>query len=273
MKSINDMKFKRLNLKNLDQQFKNRIETGMKCAPFVAEAILDAVHQIYFSFINSYDPLSPGKIMYQCVSRNERTTTPISEAELVTVILTLDAGESDIKIRKNQGVLGLRQERIRRICIEAYNQGGLLTVEDIAYRLLNVGERTVVRDLKAMRDRGDNPPLRSTIKDMGRTISHKTLLITNWLKCDELSDLHRKYNHSFSAIENYVNTFKRVVFLYHEGKPIEQIAYVLKISTSLANSYLALWKNCSEKALPHRKEEVLELIGRKIAGKKKNRSH
>ena len=158
-----------------------------------------------------------------------------------------------------------------RMCTEAYNQGGLITVEDLAYRILNTGERTIVRDLKKIRENGDNPPLRSTIKDMGRTISHKTLIIKNWLKGDELSDLKRKYNHSFSAIENYVNKFKRVVFLSHENKPIEQIAYLLKISIPLAESYLELWQNYSENALPHRKNEVLELIGTVNKTKKKKR--
>jgi hypothetical protein len=269
MKFNKDMKYDRLFLKNMDQQFLKRIEEGMGCAPFVSEAILEVVHNVYFSLFNSPDNLTPGKINYTCVSRNEAVPTPISKAELVTVILTLDAGESDLKIRQKEGVQGLRQERIIRMCSEAYNQGGLLTVEDLAYRILNAGERTIVRDLKEIRIKGDNPPLRSTIKDMGRTITHKKLIIKNWLKGDELSDLKRKYNHSFSAIENYINKFKRVVFLSHENKPIEQIAYLLKISVILAESYLEIWKNHSEKALPHRKNEILELIGTNTGKKKK----
>jgi len=269
MKVNKDMKYDRLFFKNLDQQFIKRIENGMGCAPFISEAILEVVHEIYFPLINSPDNLAHGKIRFNCVSQSEGSSTPISEAKQVTVTLTFDAGESDIKIRKHQGVQGLRQERIIRLCTEAYNQGGLLTVEDLAYRILNTGERTIVRDLKTIREKGDNPPLRSTIKDMGRTISHKVLIIKNWLKGDELSDLKRKYSHSFSAIENYVNKFKRVVFLSHEKKPIEQIAYLLKISKPLAESYLDLWQNYSKTALPHRKNEVLELIGATRETKKK----
>jgi len=147
----------------------------------------------------------------------------------------------------------------------------LLTVEDVAYRLLNVGERTVVRDLSLIRKEGENPPLRSTIKDMGRTISHKAILIKNWLKGDELSDLNRKYNHSFSAIESYINTFKRVVFLKHEGYTVERIAYMQKISDALAKTYLDLWQQFKDKAMPHRVKEMLEIIGAKAPLKKTNR--
>ncbi len=272
MKAHRDMKYDRLSVKNLDQQFLNRIETGMNCAPFVSEAILEVVHEIFFPLINSPDNISHGKIRFSCISLSEGSSTPLVAAKQITVILTLDAGESDIEIRKISGVEEVRRERIIRLCTEAYNQGGLLTVEDLAYRILNTGERTIVRDLKKIRERGENPPLRSTIKDMGRTISHKTLIIKNWLKGDELSDLKRKYNHSFSAIENYINKFKRVIFLSHENKPIEQIAYLLKISIALAESYRDLWQAYSENALPHRKKEVLELIGATHATKKKERN-
>lgn len=266
---MKDMKYKRLKIKNLDQQFQTRIEKGMGCSPFVAEAILNAVHETYFEFLSSSDFFSPGKIKYQCISKDVSPATPISEAELVTVTLTIDGGEADLMTRKEHGIKKLRQERLIRMCSEAYNQGGVLTVEDLAYRILNVGERTLVRDLKELRDAGMNPPLRSTIKDMGRTISHKGLIIQKWLDGDELSDLQRKYNHSLSAIENYIHTFKRVIFLFHEGKTNKQVAYVLKISESLVEKYLEIWEQYGKTALKHRKNEILDLIGTTNKLKKK----
>lgn len=264
-----DMKYERLQKKNLDQQLKTRIEKGMGCAPFVSEAILEAVNEVYFPLLSLPDHIKPGKLYFQCISKEEPSTRHMSDAQLTLVILTLDAGESDLAIRKEHGVQRLRQERISRMCSEAYNQGGLLTVEDLAYKLFNVGERTIVRDLKTMRERGENPPLRSTIKDMGRTISHKNQIIKGWLMGDELSDLKRKHNHSLAAIENYINTFKRIIFLSSEGKKIEQIAYVLKISQALAKSHLTLWEECSENALPHRKNELKRLIKSESYSKKK----
>ena len=173
MANKSDMKYERLQKKNLDQQLKTRIEKGMGCAPFVSEEILKAVNEIYFPLLNEPDYMKPGKLYFQCISQEESSTAHISDAQLSKVILTIDNGESDLVVRKKYGVQRLRQERISRVCSEAHNQGGLLTVEDLAYRLFNVGERTIVRDLKVMRERGEDPPLRSTIKDMGRTISHK----------------------------------------------------------------------------------------------------
>lgn len=261
----------RLAAKDLDHQFRNRIEQGMGCSPFVSEAIVTVVHEVYLPVLDSQANLKAGQMLFQCLSKNNGSTTRIADAEQITVVLTIDAGRIDQDVRKQKGVDGLRRFRLCRVCSEAYNQGGLLTVEDIAYRLLNVGERTIVRDLSLIRKDGENPPLRSTIKDMGRTVSHKAVLIKNWLKGDELSDLNRKYNHSFSAIESYINTFKRVVFLKHEGYTVERIAYMQKISGALVKTYLDLWGQCKEKAMPHRVKEVLEIIGTKAALKKTNR--
>lgn len=261
----------RLAAKDLDHQFRSRIEQGMGCSPFVSEAIVKAVHDVYLPFLDSQVNLKVGQMLFQCLSKRNGSSTKIVEAEQITVILTIDGGTIDQDIRKQKGIDGLRRFRLCRVCSEAYNQGGLLTVEDVAYRLLNVGERTIVRDLSLIRKDGENPPLRSTIKDMGRTVSHKAILIKNWLKGDELSDLNRKYNHSFSAIESYINTFKRVVFLKHEGYTVERIAYMVKISDVLATTYLDIWQQYKEKAMPHRVKDVLEIIGTKTALKKTKR--
>ncbi len=261
----------RLAAKDLDHQFRNRIEQGMGCSPFVSEAIVTVVHDVYLPVLDTQANLKPGQMLFQCLSKRNGSTTRIADAEQITVVLTIDDGKVDQDVRKQKGIDGLRRFRICRLCSEAYNQGGLLTVEDVAYRLLNVGERTVVRDLSLIRKEGENPPLRSTIKDMGRTISHKAILIKNWLKGDELSDLNRKYNHSFSAIESYINTFKRVVFLKHEGYTVERIAYMQKISDALAKTYLDLWQQFKDKAMPHRVKEMIEIIGAKAPLKKTNR--
>jgi hypothetical protein len=258
----------RLAAKDLDHQFRNRIEHGMGCSPFVSEAIVKVVHEIYLPVLDSTSNIKPGQIIFQCLSKRNGSTSRIADAEQISIVLTLDNAMVDQEVRKQKGIDGLRRFRLIRVCNEAYNQGGLLTVEDIAYRLFNVGERTIVRDLALIRQDGENPPLRSTIKDIGRTVTHKAILIKNWLKGDELSDLNRKYNHSFSAIESYINTFKRVVFLDHEGYTIDRIAYVQKISASLVTAYLTLWKEYKDKAIPHRIKEILEIIGTKVTPKK-----
>lgn len=263
--------FERLSVKDMDHQFCQRIEYGMGCSPFISEAITKVVKEVYFPLIHSSENILPGQISFQCISSKCGASVPIKKAALVSVILTLDAGQEDQGIRKKLGVNGLRQHRICRLCEESYEQGGLLTVEDLAYRLLNVGERTITRDLAAIRKNLKNPPLRSTVKDIGRTISHRALLIKNWLKGDELSELKRKYQHSYSAIENYINTFKRVIQLEGDGYTPEKIGYMLKISSSLSETYKDLWKENKSKTLPHRQKEILGGLKNVVSQRKKKK--
>jgi transposase len=143
---------------------------------------------------------------------------------------------------------------MQRMCIEAFQQGGLLTIEDLANRLFNCGQRTLSRDLEALRRQGIVLPLRSMIKDMGRSISHRSLIIEQWLKGKEYSEIARHTHHSISSVQNYVSKFKRIVALAEEGYDIHTIAFLVKVSASLAESYHELYRRM--KIVPHRLKEL-----------------
>ena len=57
-----------------------------------------------------------------------------------------------------KALTGLRRTRILRMCSQARKQGGLLSHEDLAYRLLNCGTRTIVRDVEHLGNEGLNMP-------------------------------------------------------------------------------------------------------------------
>jgi hypothetical protein len=232
----------------------------MGCSPFISEAICTVVKEVYLPVLNMPSNIQPGQMFFSCLSQSNGPSVAIKDAQMITVTLTIDGGAEDITIRTKHGIEQLRQHRIVRLCAEAQSQGGLLTVEDLAYRIFNVGERTIHRDLALLRKQDQWPPLRSTVKDIGRTVTHRALLIKHWLMGDELSDLERKYNHSLSAIEKYINTFKRVIGLQHQKYSIEDTAYLLKISQTLVRAYRQLYIEYSSRAVTHRKRELHELL-------------
>jgi transposase len=186
----------------------------------------------------------------------------LSDCQMQTIVLTLDAGESDLQVRKREGVIGLRRHRLQRIATEAFQQGGLLTVEDIANRLLNCGERTLTRDIKALKDKGICLPLRSTIRDMGRSISHREMIVKHWLSGMEFSEIAHRTHHSIEAIAHYVEKFKRVICLAKDNHEISTIAFLVKISVSLAQEYYDLYQTLE--IVPDREEELNELIKKTI---------
>ena len=247
-------KWDRLAQKQLDQQFINEIIHGLQCSPFEASAILDTVYKVYSSYFETSGTLKPGQILFQVISIDEGASTRLADGKQITVTLTLEAGKEDLEIRKKYGVIGLRQHRIQRVCVEAFQQGGLLTIEDLANRLLNCGERTLSRDLQALSEKNIVLPLRSTVKDMGRSISHRSSIVKEWLKGKEYTEISRNTHHSIAAVKNYIEKFKRVVSLTEEGFDAYTIAFLVKLSALLVKEYYQLYQ--SAEAVPHRKTEL-----------------
>jgi hypothetical protein len=251
-------KWNRLAQKQLDQQFIHEIIHGLQCSPFEASAILDTVYQVYAPYFETSVALKLGQILFQVVSIEAAPNTPLSESKQVTVTLTFDAGAEDLEIRKSGSVEALRQHRMERMCTEAFQQGGLLTLEDLANRLFNCGQRTLSRDLEALHRKGIILPLRSTIKDMGRSISHRSIIVEQWLKGKEYSEIAIHTHHSIKSVQNYVSKFKRVVALAQEGYDTHSIAFLVKLSVPLAEAYYKLYQ--AVKIVPHRHGELKSFL-------------
>jgi len=255
-------KWNRLSEKQLDTQFINEIISGLQCSPFEARAIVDSVYRIYAPYFQSNGSLKPGQILFQVLSIDNCPSVPLSASKQVTVTLTFDDANEDLAVREKEGVIGLRQHRMQRVCNEAFQQGGLLTVEDLANRLFNCGERTICRDLKALRKNNIILPLRSTIKDMGRTLSHRSLIVKHWLKGKEYSDISRDTFHSIKSVKNYVDKFKRVIALSEENYDIHTIAFLVKISSPLVEEYFSIYQSGDITA--HRKKELRSYLKKNI---------
>ena len=256
-------KWERLRQKQQDVQFINRLQAGLNCSPFESKAILNCVYEVYQPFFDNSASMKPGQILFEVVTVENSAKEKLSDCQMKTVVLTLDAGEEDLNVRQNEGVIGLRRHRLQRIATEAFQQGGLLTVEDIANRLLNCGERTITRDIRVLKNIGICLPLRSNIKDMGRSISHREMIVKEWLWGKEFSEIARKTNHSIEAIANYVEKFKRVVALAKDNHEISTIAFLVKISVSLAQQYYDLYQTLP--IVTTRKEELEIIIKKTIS--------
>ncbi len=225
---------------------------------FEAKAILNCVYETYQPFFDNASAMRPGQVLFEAVSIENGPQTKLSDCKMVSVILTLDAGEGDLDIRQHQGVIGLRRYRFQRIVNEAFQQGGLLTVEDIANRLLNCGEKTLVRDLAEFKKQNIVLPLRSTVMDMGRSITHRLLIVKEWLLGREYSEIARRTNHSIDAVANYIDKFKRVVCLAKDNHEIKTIAFLVKLSLPLAEEYYSIYRDYPMVA--HRKDELESLV-------------
>jgi Protein of unknown function (DUF1670) len=232
------MRRQRADAKTLDSMFRRRIEAGANCSPFVSAAILQTAKDVF--------PLDPqevasqlelGRVKLLVVAATEPAGKALDDCQKVTVTLTLDAGQDDFQLRRQRGVVGLRRARLFRMACEAREQGGLLSHEDLGYRLLNCGLRTIVRDLQALRRAGIQVPTRGQQQDIGPGLTHRAQAVRLFLQGFEPNEVATRLYHSLGSIENYLTTFARVVFLSRKGYGDDEIAFIIQRSSSLVATY------------------------------------
>jgi uncharacterized protein DUF1670 len=271
-KSIEDrLRRGRLDSKSLDSMFRRRIEEGANCAPFVSNAILATVKEVFPIGPDEPDhQLGLGQIQLLVVSALEPAGKPLEECQKVTVRLTLDAGQEDFQVRMVHGVEGLRRARILRMTAEARDQGGLLSYEDLAYRLFNCGVRTIVRDVQDLRRREIEVPSRGQQQDIGPGQTHRVQAVRLFLLGHQPNEIARKLYHTLGSIENYITTFARVVVLVNKSYADDEIAFVMRRSTPLIAAYRKLYGEFQDKHTGRRRiQEILSRVENPSAPSKK----
>lgn len=253
----------RLSCKTLDARFLAEIGSGLNCSPFEAEAVLDVVREVYFPFLDSAtNQAPPGKITLVAVAADEPGGKPVAACEKQTVCLTLHRGKQDDQLLHQQGPLAFRRARIADLCQEALSQGGLLTCEDLAYRVFFVTPRTITRDLTALRQSEPQRviPLRSTLHDIGPVLTHRTQIVRLALQGKTTSQICTIMHHSPQAVANYLSTFARCVQLKRREMEVGQIAFLLRRGAGLVRRYLELLTECeADKNMTYHLDELLRL--------------
>ena len=262
----------RLNAKTVDSLFRRRIEQGANCSPFLSQAILDTVKEVFAIGPQDTDhQLGLGRIRLLVVAAGEPAGKSLEQCQKVNVELTLDAGQEDYQVRLEYGVEGLRRSRILRVTAEAREQGGLLSYEDLAFRLFNCGIRTIVRDVQALRRRQIEVPSRGQQRDIGPGQTHRVEAVRLYLQGLEANEIARRLYHTLGSIENYITTFARVVILANKRYADDEIAFVIRRSTPLVAAYRKLYAEFDAKpAAARRLAEILTRIpgGAKTRAKK-----
>lgn len=254
----------RLQSKTLDAQFVSELRVGLDCSPVEARAVLDLLHEIYSPYmaVSCQGQPMPGRLSLVVVSADEPSGKPLVQCLKRTVCLNLHRGAPDDLLLRDSGPEAFRQARIPDLCQEALSQGGLLTREDLAYRIFFVSLRTISRDLADLRQAHGHAviPLRSVRHDIGPVLTHRTEIVRLALEGKTTTEICRIMKHSPEAVANYVSTFIRCAQLMHQGLEVGQIAFLLRRGRGLVEKYLDLVKGCQgDKNRLYHLNEMLEL--------------
>lgn len=249
---------RRLRLKTQEQQLAKMAVDGAGLSPWEAAELVKMVAEVYFAEPQD-NPIRSGQMFYECAATSEGAGKPLSECDLARVVLTIHDPE-DIQIHNAEGADGLRRHCILRMTEEAREQDGLMTQEDLA-RLLHCDVRTIRRDVKHFRERGIVVATRGTMKDIGPGVSHRGVAIGHWVNGDDTPEIARKINHSLAAVERYIDTFARVVFLEQQRFDCFAMALTMRISVAGAKTFLAILEEHRHRPEFKRRLQELEIIG------------
>lgn len=209
---------------------------GSKTRQVLAKSILDMVVQFY----PESSHMKPGQVQWVTVDKDEKSSygKAIKNTRLKPVKLNL-VQETDAKERSEGKKLRvMKQEAVARLLKEAYDQGGCLTNAEVAI-LLKISPTTVGKYIKIWEtEKEEVLPRRGTIHDIGPSLTHKKIIIRKlFIEKKTVPEVCRETCHSESAVQRYIDKFKRVLLCKKKGMSKEEISYSVKMTERLLDEY------------------------------------
>lgn len=226
----------RIELKSFEGEFLYELIHSYELSPKLSEQILISAKT---SLLRTKE-LREGQEVAVVVGIDEKSGKPVEKMKKKKVVLTLKNGLEDLTNLKQFGRAGLRQVIIQRITDEAIEQGGVLSQEDLSY-YLNCNQRTIKRDIQAIRDKGITVTTRGVLHNVGRGQTHKAAIIKLYLEDHTYSDIKRKTRHSIGAIKRYLESFSKVLMAKHFGiNNLSELSSVTGLSKYLIKQYIQI---------------------------------
>lgn len=229
---------KRLESKNAKNAIIQKLAHDFNLTPIIAEAFYKQV-SIYFQE-HSNITLSSGEVSYEAVSSTEPAGKHIRLTRKVTIRLKLMDINSDFDVLANYGLAGMRRHRIERLTRQAYDQGALLTYEDLAL-LLTSSPATIKRDIFSLRKEGKFIVTRGSKLDMGPGLSHKSIILDLYFKGYSFTEIELKTNHSETSVKRYLADFTQIATLYNQKFSHQQIRLIAQKSDRIVREYIQLY--------------------------------
>ncbi len=183
-------------------------------------------------------PGQTGQVCFSAIAAEEPSGKPLTACRKVQVHLQLVADE-DLEALHSHGLSAMRHRRISRLARQAQEQGGLLSVEDLA--LLTCSSiATLKRDAAVLRKQGDAVPTRGQIREIGGGISHRVEAVRLYLAGVPLAEIERRTGYAPASITGYVAECRRVADLHAKGLRTLDIRKRTGLPAGLIERYVAL---------------------------------
>jgi hypothetical protein len=189
--------------------------------------------------------MQPGQVLWNALDKNTRGDSP--NRKYVPVILSL-VTESDVGLLSNgTSRTKVSEQIVARIIREAYDQGGILSMRDIALLTLRV-ETCVTRLRKSYEKEHDTIlPHTGVLHDMGSCISHKSAIVRKViLEKKDPADVAKETSHSQKAVDRYLTDYHRVKAVYDYNQDVQYIHLVTGIARHVVKEYVEIIILCQK---------------------------
>lgn len=252
--SPSDYGLLRLKSKTARSAIIQKLASDFNLTPIIAEAYYSQFAHYFQEHANVQ--LASGEVAYEAVAADEPAGKHIRLTRKVTLRLKLLDFNTDFEALAQYGLAGLRRHRLARLTRQAYDQGALLSYEDLAM-LLTTSPSTVRRDVYSLRKQGQFILTRGMKHDMGPGLSHKTIICDLYFKGYTFTEIEKQTNHSEVSVKRYLADFIQVASLKRQGFTPGQIRRIARKSERLVREYLRLYDSYA-KADNERLVELLE---------------
>jgi hypothetical protein len=212
-------------------------EWGLR--PAQAEGMVGLAAQIYARCCPRLEELKPGQLVWLALgTRKSRRTDPRLFVPVVLTLLTPE--EMDFPLASRVDLKRLKVRQIERLTTEAWRQDGVLTTLDLEW-ILGIPPTLIRKLLEAYQERfGVILPTAGTVLDLGRTLTHKTIVVEMALAGLTTQEIARRIYHTPEAVDNYLKVFDRVLLLRYYKLPLSAMVRVTGHSKKLLEEHLAL---------------------------------
>lgn len=225
-------------------------------------AVADSLSTRIVDILSEYAPakanVAPGQIVWLAIDREAYPgrAKKISDTKMVPVVLTLVSSADIKKLRVGKKKAQIYPDIIARLCLEAEDQGGLLTLTDLS-AMLNLSIATVSKHKKSWETCHSKVlPTRGSVHDMGRTFTHKSQILSLYLDGATTSEIARRTGHDPVNVDRYIDDFNRILLLYEDGNESSKICFYTGLGKKLVSEYIDFIK---ERNITYQGVEMLNI--------------
>jgi DNA-binding CsgD family transcriptional regulator len=211
----------------------------------VAETLTQHLIELFDIYMLQLDRVKPLQVVWMAVDRDDPPGYGKTIALTRQRVVVLDLWTQQEVDELTEGKCtpqDLWPQRAARVVLQTYQQGGLLTQDDVAM-ILGISTHNVAKALDRWQtDHDEVLPMRGTVHDIGPTVTHKRQILASYLQGLSTEEIARKTYHDPHSVDRYIADFQRVLELGRDNVPVHKIQFYTKLSRKVVLEYLEIIK-------------------------------